>query len=458
MLSRLFHKPIKELNQTNSESYMIPDVQIFWLLCTGILTALLSFVVYVYSFATTKVDPSAVHPPSPSPSDDSRLSKTNSILIILSNLEGIQELSEEFFGTVVTDLFHLPSFSAKTVYLCGDVAKATEINVETAEQVYIIRELSQNFAGERWSSCPLVDVGRVPINVHGVGVYYRRFFDPELDFFNKIRSEHVFQALTESNKPGTAHRTGIYLTPVEEDHAELRFRLLRCSSNLSGPTGNFRSNDTHIVNTLNQEAARIFENQAPLNHVLAQIYHNTPGDGRGKKATKAKIKEHSDKTKDMPENGLMAFVTFYDDVDLRELNPLDKDHFDYGIKGISGLTRLNFRLKSCVTGRQPECALPRQFSVTLYPNSVFFMPLTTNRLYTHEICPSQLDARLLPTRMGYVVRCSDTEAVHRDGHSYLRTKSSSRSRGVWSSCSHPQWKEWPIFVTSMRRRTAQTLS
>ncbi|MCA9720503.1 MAG: hypothetical protein KC468_37925, partial [Myxococcales bacterium] len=61
----------------------------------------------------------------------------------------------------------------------------------------------------------------------------------------------------------------------------------------------------------------------------------------------------------------------------------------------------------------------RQFDVTLYPNSVFFMPLSTNRLYTHEIRPAGLDVERLPTRMGYVVRCSTREAVHRGGRTYL---------------------------------------
>jgi hypothetical protein len=48
------------------------------------------------------------------------------------------------------------------------------------------------------------------------------------------------------------------------------------------------------------------------------------------------------------------------------------------------------------------------------------MPLSTNRLYTHEIRSSTLDAELLPTRLGYVVRCSNAEAVHRVGHTFLK--------------------------------------
>lgn len=58
--------------------------------------------------------------------------------------------------------------------------------------------------------------------------------------------------------------------------------------------------------------------------------------------------------------------------------------------------------------------------MTLHPGSVFFMPLSTNRLYTHEIRPSPLDAELLPTRLGYVVRCSGAEAVHKDGRTFLK--------------------------------------
>ncbi len=259
-------------------------------------------------------------------------------------------------------------------------------------------------------------LGRVPILMHGVGVYYRRFFDLDLDLFNRISTEHAFQNLTESNKPGKAHRTGIYLTPVTQDGEDLHFHLLRCSTNLSGPTENFRATDRYIVDALNQEAALIFEHQAPLNHVLAQVYHNTPA-AAAQKQSKAKISAHADKTKDMPENGIMAFCTFYDRLD--KLSPLDKDAFDYGYKGTSGLTKLHFRLKDAVAERS-ECTLPRQFTLTLYPNAVFFMPLSTNRLYTHEIRSSMLDAELLPTRLGYVVRCSSTEAVYQHGHTFLK--------------------------------------
>jgi hypothetical protein len=261
----------------------------------------------------------------------------------------------------------------------------------------------------------VVPIEALPLSVHGLGVYHRRFFGEDTQHFQGICAEHTFQALTESNKPGTAHRTGIYLTPVEREGSGLRFRLLRCSTNLAGPTENFRASDRAIVDALNQAAAFVFEGHAPLNHVLAQLYHNTASHD-GHKQAKARISAHADKTKDMPADGVMAFCTFYDGLD--GLRPLQGDRLDYGYKEVSALTRLRFRRKE-VEGASLDPALPQQFSVVLYPNSVFFMPLSTNRLYTHEIQPSQLDAGLLPTRLGYVVRCSKAEALHQGGQTFL---------------------------------------
>ncbi|GAA3377245.1 hypothetical protein [Streptomyces racemochromogenes] len=324
-----------------------------------------------------------------------------------------------FFGAVVTpgelgagglDL------AGKSVYLCGDPAAVSARRLERAERVFVVGEPAhgrREGGGEGWTT---VGLGRVPVRVHGAGVYYPRFFEPGDGHFGRIRAEHEFQSLTESTKPGTAHRSGIYLTPVTREGEELHFRLLRCSTNLSGPTEGFGPTDTEIVDALNREAATVFRGHGPLNHVLAQIYHNTPAV-EGRKQSKARISAHADKTKDMPADGVMAFCTFYDGLD--RLEPLDGDPFDRGVNGVSGLTRLRFRLKD-PAGEGGAAALPEEFSVTLHPGSVFFVPLSTNRLYTHEIRPSALDAGLLPTRLGYVVRCSSTEAVHRDGATFLK--------------------------------------
>ncbi len=285
----------------------------------------------------------------------------------------------------------------------------------------------------------------MPVSVNGVGVYFRDFFDSETDYFRNITDEHVFQKLTESNKAGTAFRKGIYLSEVSEVKAgkaegELHFNLLRCSSNFNGPTEGFCETDRHIIKELNKTCPEVFQGSAKLNHVLAQVYRNTcrpkPSGwfwsffitvvnyiwtaifGEQYYNTtehKAKIKAHSDKTKDMPKDGLIAFCTFYDSyrnvkfTDQR-LSPLKKDGFDGCYKNTSALTRLYFKKKGDVK---------HEFSVTLYPNSVFLIPLSTNGMYTHEIRPSILDADKIPTRMGYVVRCSNTAAVFKDGQTYI---------------------------------------
>jgi alkylated DNA repair dioxygenase AlkB len=343
--------------------------------------------------------------------DEAHIVRDHNVLVVLSALPD-ESVLEDFCGSVVTarDLdAQRPRFSGKTVYLCGDIsgvlsgARDLEPELRAAARVFVVADHAD--PSLPWQTVP---AGRVPVLVHGVGVLYRRFFDLGIDYFDRIRSEHTFQILTESTKPGQAHRTGIYLTPVERIGQELHFRLLRCSTNLSGPTENFRATDRHIVEALNQEAATIFQGQAPLNHVLAQIYHNTAATDV-QKQTKAKIKAHADKTKDMPKNAIMAFCTFYDRHDVRE----------------EGLTRLIFRLKPQVAER-PGCTLPAQFTVTLSPSSVFFVPMSTNRWYTHEIRPSSLDAAQAPTRLGYVVRCSATEAVHEDGHTLIHAQGALR--------------------------------
>jgi hypothetical protein len=55
----------------------------------------------------------------------------------------------------------------------------------------------------------------------------------------------------------------------------------------------------------------------------------------------------------------------------------------------------------------------------LYPNSVFIISLMMNRLYTHEIVPSSKPVDKIPIRMGYVIRCSKTDAVYENDQVYL---------------------------------------
>ena len=342
--------------------------------------------------------------------NEARITTTNNVLIRLSSDAAVDQVSG-FCGVVVDGLENLPDLTGKSVYVCGDVDAAQGLDDAVRDAARVL-EIGDNDQGARRT----IDAGMVPILWHGVGVYYRRFFPSNINYFDTITEQHAFQSLTESTKPASAHRSGLYLTPVEQQGEDMHFRLLRCSTNLSGATANFGATDTDIVTALNEEAKYLFEEAAPLNHVLAQIYPNIAATG-SKKQTKAAISSHADKTKDMPDNGIMAFCTFYDGLD--NLQPMADEPFDFGYKSVSGMTRLEFRLKRTVVP-DDSIGLPEKFTVRLYPNSVFFMPLSTNRLYTHAIRPSQLDASQLPTRLGYVVRCSATEAVHSDGNTFLK--------------------------------------
>ena len=183
----------------------------------------------------------------------------------------------------------------------------------------------------------------------GLGVLVRDAFRADTDYYAAITSEHTFQTLMLDVKPSEAFRRGVYITRVDEtpDGAEARFRLLRCSTNLAGPTENVRATDAEILGVLNGLRERYFPGTAELNHVLAQTYHNTVGpDG---KQRKAKISSHSDKTKDMPSNAVMAFCTFYDRLPAGSKRT---DEGDVVVGNVSALTRLRFRRKADGAGTQ----------------------------------------------------------------------------------------------------------
>lgn len=350
---------------------------------------------------------------------ENQISKDKNILIALPenndlNFE-LNYLIENFCGKVVNVLPEVEATIGKRLYICGDLSKIKLNKIQT----YIIREFSSNYENlVNDDNVHVVEPGQVPIVINNAGVYFRRLYNDD-DYFCKVNSEHEFQELTESTKEAKSFRKGIYLTEVlkEEtsDNNEIfHFRLLRCSSNLTGPTDNFRSTDYKIIHLLNDAANYVFEKETKLNHVLVQIYENKKKENQ--KEIKSKIKAHSDKTKDMPKDGLIAFCTFYDMSSTDRIKHSTTDRYDWCYKETSALTRLHFKLKNSVE----DYTLAREFSVTLYPNSVFIIPLSTNRLYTHEIKPSVLDIDKIPTRMGYVVRCSNLEAIYMNDQTYIK--------------------------------------
>lgn len=343
--------------------------------------------------------------------------------------EEIDYLAQNFCGLSFCNLSDFTNHLAQNkiddnvvLYLCGDIKKYSDS--ETFKKVRIITNLSSyNMDALPNIKYEFVTSGEVPINIHNVGVMFREFFFSKgnLNYFDMINQSHEFQSLRESNKETSAYRTGIYLTPIEKEGSDLKFRLLRCSTNLTGATDNFRDIDHVIVGKVNGMIGELFQDAHVLNHVLAQIYHNKIDKESLKesKERKARIKRHSDKTKDMPKNGLMAFCSFYqgymnEEFDFPKSSLIKRSKqntYDYCYKDKTTiLTKLRFRLKDDVK----DARLTRTFDVTLYPNSVFLMPLSMNRMYTHEIIPSTLPIDMIPTRMGYVIRCSNTEAIFKE--------------------------------------------
>lgn len=305
-------------------------------------------------------------------------------------------LKQHFCGRVIDKMSEVTS--THILYLGGGFDE--KILSPCVAPYYIIREISPTYNGDR-----KINLGCVPLNIHNQGVFFPQVFADQ-EYFHLLTQAHEFHTLTESNKPSAAFRKGLYLSAVTDTEQGLAYHLLRCSSNLQGPTDNFRAVDKSILARVTDLAQPLFQQSFTLNHVLAQIYYNDQG--------KAKIKAHSDKTKDMPLEGLIIFCTFYD----RSFPSSHTDRFDQCYRTTSVLTKLHFRRKSCIT----DTSLVKEFTVLLYPGSVFVIPLSTNRNYTHEIKPSVLPEDKIPTRLGYVIRCSNTLAWYREGQTYINVE------------------------------------
>lgn len=223
-----------------------------------------------------------------------------------------------------------------------------------------------------------------------IGFMFKNLFSK--NYYETFLKDHKTQDLKESNKPDISFRKGVYLSEVKDDF----FHLLRCSTNFNGPTECFTINDREIIFIVNKAAQKVYPNAAELNHVLAQVYHNSTINNRQKRA---KIPAHSDKTEDMPQNGLIAFCTFYDPESLKN-KKYKIIEGDVLYKNTSALTKLRFINKET----------KKKIEITLLPNSAFVIDLKTNEKFTHEIVPPNLDSKDIPTRLGYVIRCSKQKA------------------------------------------------
>jgi hypothetical protein len=323
---------------------------------------------------------------------ENTLSFNRNILLLDTSMDytEIEYLKKHFCGLVydINKLYNIDTFNDYLLYLTGNIE---EINLpkNNSITIYIIKQLSYNIYLDHEHE--IIDIKSVPINIHNVGVFIEQFFDPNINYFKLIENEHKFQNLTESNKDDIVFRTGIYLSRItKQSDDNLKFNILRCSSNLDGPTESFRETDNEIINSVNHIASYFFDQKTNLNHVLVQIYENI-----------AMIENHSDKTADMPRNGLIAFCSFYRDYDTNRY------------KSAECLTKMRFKLKAYV---KDDTELVKQFDIILYPNSVFLISLWTNRLYTHEIVQNNLPSEKIPTRLEYVIRCSNREVIYNESN------------------------------------------
>jgi hypothetical protein len=173
-----------------------------------------------------------------------------------------QTVLTTFLGLVFTlpaDLASLQDIEkqpGRVIYVLGNAALLDqpeyESTLQTSKEVRVIA----SYTSSTFTRLPFgasyhsIRIGQVPLNYHNVGVYYKGFHS-ENDisdqakegnrYFAAIRANHRFQGLTESNKPGVSYRKGLYLSDVTEDDSngqDLHFHLLRCSTNLDGPTEN----------------------------------------------------------------------------------------------------------------------------------------------------------------------------------------------------------------------------
>lgn len=327
---------------------------------------------------------------------ENTLSFNRNILLLDTSMDyiEIEYLRKHFCGLVYysNNLDNIETFNDYLLYLTGNIE---EINLpkNNSVTIYIIKQLSYNIYLDHEHE--IIDIKSVPINIYNVGVFIEQFFDPNKNYFKLIENEHKIQNLTESNKD-IAFRTSIYLSRItKQSNNNLKFNILRGSATFDGPTESFRETDNEIVNSVNHIASYLFDQKTDMNHVLAQIYEN-----------RVKIEDYSDKTGDMPCNGLIAFCSFYRDYDINKYKSSDC------------LTKMRFKLKPYV---KDDTELVKQFDIILYPNSVFLISLWTNRLYTHEIIPNHLPSEKIPNILEYVIRCSNREVIYNEsnGRTYI---------------------------------------
>jgi hypothetical protein len=135
---------------------------------------------------------------------ENKISKDKNVLLVLqddseTNAE-LLYLIDKFCGKVVNSLSEDQAKRSNIrLYVCGDTHRLKQ----AYNPVYIIKELSVNYENFNNENTRIITLGEVPIIISNAGVYFRTLFTDD-DYFSKIKSEHVFQELTESTKQAKA--------------------------------------------------------------------------------------------------------------------------------------------------------------------------------------------------------------------------------------------------------------
>ncbi len=115
---------------------------------------------------------------------ENKISKSKNALLVLPSVhdgsDELNDLKENFCGRIVKNLSDIQDSNYLKVYVCGDLEKIENLSFE----INIIKEFSCNY--EQLDNINLLDLGKVPLVIHHVGVYFKNLFD-DGDYFNVIQ-------------------------------------------------------------------------------------------------------------------------------------------------------------------------------------------------------------------------------------------------------------------------------
>jgi hypothetical protein len=299
-------------------------------------------------------------------------------------------LKLHFCGKVVENVREIKRSINTIIYFCGNALRSPL-------DAFVIKELSYNITTQS-----TVSLGAVPINISGAGIMFRRFFTKDC-IFSEITNDRAFKQVTENCGSEKIAHTGLFLSPVERHRDGLKYYIQRSRMVCSEPLSCMKTIDAEITSLVNVSVNSFFKSKVRFNHIFADLH--SPAENR-----KYKPFNKSENTKDMHADALIAYCTFYKDYDgldfIRQSS--DDSIFDCAYGGTSIFPKMRFKLKR---DAPLDKYMRNSFTVTLYPNSLFVISLSTNRFYTHEVIMPNTKKL---TRVNYTLCSSKTWVLFRN--------------------------------------------